>query len=435
MDARYYFEGKRVTVMGLGLLGRGVGDVEFLADMGADVIVTDLQDADHLAPSLARLAGYPNITYVLGKHRLEDFRNRDLILKSAGVPLHSRYIDEAKRRRIPIRMSADLFAELSGATIVGITGTRGKTTTTCLLYKILRATGREVVLGGNIHGVSTLALLPKVTADTVAVLELDAWQLRGFRSIETSPSVAIFTTFYPDHLRYYGNSLPDYFADKQVIYEYQSPGDTLVVGEQAYPYINAAAPLVAARALVADGSLVREWPRELVGEHNVDNIACAVTAARALGVPDAMSRAVVASFTPVAGRLEKTYDKNGIIIYNDAAAIIPEATIAAIRALSSSSLILIIGGGEKGTSIDELVSCIRSSTERIVLLAGTGTERIRPYFPDAPVCQSLVEALDTAYALATVGDSILFSPGFSSRGMFPDAHTRSEAFATLVRNL
>ncbi len=282
---------------------------------------------------------------------------------------------------------------------------------------------------------STLALLPKVTADTVAVLELDAWQLRGFRDIESSPSLAVFTTFYTDHLRYYGNSLSDYFADKQVIYAYQKPGDTLIVGTQAYPYISAASPLVAARALVADSSLVREWPRLLVGEHNVDNIACAVTAARTLGVPDKVSKAVVATFVPVAGRLEKIYDKNGIVIYNDAAAIIPEATIAAIRALAPAPLILIIGGGEKGTNIDELVSCIRSSTQRIVLLAGTGTERMRPHFPNASVCQSLAEALDAAYALATVGDCILFSPGFSSRGMFSDAHTRNEAFATLVRNL
>lgn len=435
MDARYYFEGKRVTVMGLGLLGRGVGDAEFLAEMGADLIVTDLENADHLAPSLARLAKYTNITYVLGEHRLQDFRNRDLILKSAGVPLRSRFIDEANKHGVPVRMSADLFAELSGATIVGITGTRGKTTTTRLVYDLLRAAGMPVVLGGNIHGVSTLSLLPKVTADTVAVLELDSWQLRGFRDIQTSPSVAVFTTFYPDHLGYYANSLSDYFADKQVIYAYQKPGDTLVVGAQAYPYIVSASPLVAARALVADSSLVRAWPRLLLGAHNVENIVCAVAAARALGVPDMVSRAVVASFAPVTGRLEKIYDKNGVAIYNDAAAIIPEATIAAIRALAPSPVILIVGGGEKGTSTDELVNTIRNGTRHTILLAGTGTEKIRPHFPDAPVCQSLAEALDAAYALATAGDCILFSPGFSSRGMFPDAYTRSEAFATLVRNI
>ncbi|MEK7101118.1 MAG: cyanophycin synthetase, partial [Patescibacteria group bacterium] len=259
--------------------------------------------------------------------------------------------------------------------------------------------------------------------------------LRGFRAIEKSPSVAVFTTFYPDHLSYYRNSLSDYFADKQVIYAYQKPGDTLIVGPQVCSLIRAASPLAAARAHVADNSLVGEWPRLLVGKHNVDNIACAVTAAHTLGVPDEVSKAVVADFAPVAGRLQKIYDKNGIAIYNDAAAIIPEATIAAIRALAPSPLILIIGGGEKGTSLDALVETIQSTTRRIILLAGTGTERMRVHFPDVPVYQSLAEAVDAAYALATAGDSILFSPGLSSRGMFPDAHTRSETFATLVRNL
>src|SRR5665811_435132 len=113
MDASVYFRDKRITVMGLGLLGRGVGDVKYLAGCGADLIVTDLKAREELAESVAQLEQFSNIQFVLGEHRLEDFKERDLILKAAGVPLDSPYVAEAKKNGIAVRMSADLFAEVS----------------------------------------------------------------------------------------------------------------------------------------------------------------------------------------------------------------------------------------------------------------------------------------------------------------------------------
>ena len=151
MEWREYFKAKKVTLMGLGLLGRGLGDAIFLADHGAELIVTDLRNEKTLAPSLAKLKkfnpvkaqgahGAGNIRYTLGRHKLEDFRNRDFILKAAGVPLDSPYIAEAKRNKIPIEMDASLFAKLmpKGVTLVGVTGTRGKSTVTALIYEILQ---------------------------------------------------------------------------------------------------------------------------------------------------------------------------------------------------------------------------------------------------------------------------------------------------------
>src|SRR3989338_8146427 len=126
MDASSHFRGKRITVMGLGLLGRGVGDTRYLAECGAELIVTDMKTREQLAESVAQLEAFTNITFVLGEHRLEDFRECDFVLKAAGVPLSSLYIIEAHKHGIPVRMSADLFAEISGIPIVGVTGTRGK---------------------------------------------------------------------------------------------------------------------------------------------------------------------------------------------------------------------------------------------------------------------------------------------------------------------
>src|SRR3989338_5869732 len=187
VDASAHFRGKKITIMGLGLLGRGVGDARYLAECGAELIVTDLKSREQLAESVAQLKSFPNIQFVLGEHRLEDFRGRDLILKAAGIPLDSPYIAEAKKNKIPVRMSADLFAEISGVPIIGVTGTRGKSTVAHMIYEILKTglglnhsegmVGRTtpykgVVLGGNVRGVSTLPLLHEVTPEHISLLFL-----------------------------------------------------------------------------------------------------------------------------------------------------------------------------------------------------------------------------------------------------------------------
>ena len=141
-----FFKGKKITVMGLGLLGRGVGDVRFLAESGAEVTVTDLKSEKELEPSLDILKPYPNIRYVLGRHDKADFQKTDMVLKAAGVPADSPFIEEARKNNVPVYMSTALFAQLSGVQVIGITGTRGKSTVTQMIYEeIGRASCRERV--------------------------------------------------------------------------------------------------------------------------------------------------------------------------------------------------------------------------------------------------------------------------------------------------
>src|SRR3989344_1006003 len=178
-----FFNSKRITLMGLGLLGRGVGDAEFLVSCGAKLTITDRKTKKELAPSLERLAAYPSIAYMLGEHRLKDFEHADMIIKAAGVPLHSPYIEAAKNAGVPVYMSTALFAKFAhevGATIVGVTGTRGKSTVAHLIYQTIIHAGQRAHLGGNIRGLSTLSILPKVATADIVVLELDSWQLQGF---------------------------------------------------------------------------------------------------------------------------------------------------------------------------------------------------------------------------------------------------------------
>ncbi|MCX6787552.1 MAG: UDP-N-acetylmuramoyl-L-alanine--D-glutamate ligase [Candidatus Kaiserbacteria bacterium] len=434
MDATAHFKNKKITIMGLGLLGRGVGDARYLAECGADLIVTDLKTHEQLAESVAQLESFKNITFVLGEHRLEDFRDRDLILKAAGVPLDSIYIAEARMHAIPVRMSADLFAEISGIPCVGITGTRGKSTVTHMVHSILKEAGKKTLLGGNVRGVSTLALLPEVTPEHVAVLELDSWQCQGWGDALMSPHVAVFTTLFSDHLNYYKEDPAIYFADKANIFLYQKPEDVLILGKQCAPtVIDAYGEVIESKTLVVDEQKFPEsWELRIPGQHNRYNAALALAVARALGIPDEVSRRALESFTGVPGRLELIRERNGVKVYNDTTATTPEATLVALSALDVAHVVLVMGGADKSLDMSALLAKL-PEVKRVILLAGSGTERIHGELSDAPVYDTLASAVDDAFAHASEGDTILFSPAFASFGMFKNEYDRGDQFNELVQ--
>lgn len=445
MDASSFFKGKKITVMGLGLLGRGVGDAKYLAEQGAELIVTDLKTREELAESVAQLEGFPNITFVLGEHRLEDFRERDFILKAAGVPLVSPFIDEAKKHNVPVRMSADLFAELSRIPIIGITGTRGKSTVTHMIHAILKAAGKQVLLGGNVRGVSTLALLPEVTEKHVAVLELDSWQLQGFGDARFSPHIAVFTTLLPDHQNYYKAKPEQYLADKANIFLYQGPEDTLVLGKQcAAMIIEKYSERIDSRVTIADElKLPDTWVLKVPGMHNRYDAALALIAVRTLGVDDEVSRNALESFTGVPGRLEFVREvrlsaqAGGVKVYNDTTATTPDAALAALRALNTGkrNIILIMGGADKELDMNTLLYEIPNYTKRVILLAGTGTNKVLEFLPGASVFDELSKAVAEAFTTAEPGDIVLFSPAFASFGMFKNEYDRGDQFNALIHAL
>ena len=448
MDWKQSFRGKKVTLMGLGLLGRGVGDAIFLAECGAELTITDLRGAKVLALSLARIkkssakggsaSGGKNIRYTLGRHKMDDFRNRDFILKAAGVPLDSPYIAEARRNKIPIEMDASLFAKLApnGVTIVGVTGTRGKSTTTALIYEILKASGKKVYKGGNLVPEATLPLLKKVKAGDIIVLELDSWQLQGFHEAKISPQIAMFTTFLNDHLTYYKGDKEKYFDDKAAIFKYQKKGDVLVVGEQALQHTRKARVPGHSRFSVARAAdISKNWKIKLLGEHNRENIACAVAAARALGVSDLIIKKAVENFGGLPNRLEYLRTVRGVKIYNDNNATTPDATIAALRALGKN-IILIMGGTDKGLDMSKLVAEIPNHCKAIILLKESGTEKLKKELADFTEKETLKECVEEAMKISKKGDIVLFSPAFASFGKwFKNEYDRGEQFEKLVKGL
>ncbi len=436
MDVSAYFRGKKITVMGLGVLGRGIGDVKYVAECGAELIVTDLKTREQLAESIEQVGPSSHITYVLGEHRLEDFRDRDLILKAAGVPLESPYIAEAKKNGIPVRMSADLFMELSELHSIGVTGTRGKSTVAHMLAHILKEAGEHVLLGGNVRGVSNLSLLADATPGDVAVLELDSWQCQGLGEANISPQIAVFSTFFDDHLNYYKNDPGQYLLDKANIFLYQSPDDTLVVGSQCAPtLIQAFGEHIVANMIVTDEKkLPSEWQLKIPGQHNRYNAALALAAARAYGLSDEVIRKGLESFPGVPGRLELIAEIKGVKIYNDTNATTPEATLAALDAIGMPKTVLIMGGADKDLDMNKLLIRL-PELKRVILLAGTGTSRVLEFIEGASVFDSLKAAVDEAFTSAHEGDIILFSPAFASFGMFKNEYDRGDQFNALVKAL
>jgi UDP-N-acetylmuramoylalanine--D-glutamate ligase len=441
-----FFKDKKITVMGLGLLGRGVGDVEFLALHGAELIVTDLKSKDELKTSLERLEKFSNITYVLGEHRLEDFRNRDFILKAAGVPLHNPYIQEAEKNKVPVEMSTALFADLSKTVVVGITGTRGKSTVTHMVFESLRKymgsidSKKRVFLGGNVRGLSTLALLDEVDEGDIVVLELDSWQLQGFRKRNISPHISVFTTFMPDHMNYYENDLKAYFYDKSAIYESQKGEDTLIVSAVVRQYMKkfkSAPPH--SNILIVDTPLGINHKLTMPGEHNRLNASLALEVLKVFGVDEENALRYISEFRGVPGRLEIIAEKKGKVFYNDTTATTPEAAVAAIQALSDKDITLIAGGSDKGLDFTPLVKAL-SKVTHLILLPGTGTERIVQESGEnikkkITHVSTMAEAVESAFVLSEPNSIIVLSPACASFGLFKNEFDRGDQFVSAIDNL
>lgn len=457
-----FFKGKKITIMGLGLLGRGLGYTKFLAECGADLIVTDLKTKEQLATSLKKLNKFNNIKFVLGEHRLEDFRGRDMIIKSAGVPLDSPYIKEANRNKILVEMDVSLFVKFAPQIkVIGVTGTRGKSMTTMLIHHILTENikDKQIFLGGNIRGVATLPFLKKIKENDILVAELDSWQLQGFgptslklhgvKDAGFSPLISVFTSFMPDHMNYYKNSMQKYFADKANIFKYQKRGDVLVIGETMQKLIRKND--TKGKLIVAKKTEVADWKFIVPGEHSRANLACAVLVCQEMGLSIEQIKKSVANFKGVEGRLQFLREYKGIKIYNDNNATTPEATIAGIKAFVSLSgvrpptiqgsdsrqLVLICGGADKKLDLKNFVKEINKNCKFISLIPGTGTDELLKNKLKTEVykAKDFKDAVISAVKYAKRGDIILFSPAFASFGLFANEYERNDLFIDIIKKL
>jgi len=434
--------------MGLGLLGRGIGIVKYLAGKGARVTVTDLKSNSILKSSVAEVRhflknkkGTHQVKFILGKHRLEDFRNEDMIFKAAGVPLDSIYIKEARNHGVPVFMDDALFALLAPCKIIGVTGTRGKTTTSTLIAEIAKATGKKVYLAGNIKGMATLPLLDKVEKDDIVVLELSSWQLQGWRDLKISPHISVVTNIYPDHQNYYKNSMAKYVYDKEAIFANQKKNDFLVLNKNCAWCKKFSKKAPGKVIWFSANGVPCGWNLKILGEHNLENIAAAVAVGKILDLPVVKIKKTVENFRAVPGRLEFVREVRGVKYYNDTTATMPEATIAALRAIGGNKIILICGGADKNLNFKDLVPAIKKHTKAVVLLNGTATPKLRQkllvtrYSLPVTLADNMCEAVKTARKFAVRGDVVLLSPAAASFGMFKNEFDRGDQFLREVKKI
>ena len=226
---------KKVLVFGLGLNQGGVGSARFFASEGAKIRVTDLRNAEVLKPSLDELKQFPDIEYSLGSHKYGDIGWADLIIKNPAVKPGNPYIIYALKLGKEVKMDMDIFLEyVKPSQIIGVTGTKGKSTTSSLIYEVLKISrglnlnnprGLNVIFAGNI-GKSVLDTIPYVNKETLVILEISSFQLESFDNNKVSPKWAVITNVTPDHLNYY-SKMEEYINAKKIIGKYQTNEDFL----------------------------------------------------------------------------------------------------------------------------------------------------------------------------------------------------------------
>jgi len=500
---RNFFAGKKITKQGFGILGRGGGVTKFLIEMGADILVTDLKARENFTEQILELENFKKeiqnssqIQYCFGGHRIEDFTECDFVIQASGVPKDNLYLQAARKKGIKVYQESSLFCEIiknyfdnssserKKINILGITGTRGKTTTTFLLYEILKnnfannLSETKVYLGGNVQGVATLEILKKIKAGDCVVMELDSWILQGFQDIKFSPQLSIFTNLLPDHMNYYQHNMQDYFLDKAQIFLFSARGGPASGGQNLEnKLILSESSLAACKKYLASEIFEKlkyilvsaeeiekdkkNYFSPLLGEHNRLLISLALAAAKSLNLNDEKITEAIRNFSGVPGRLEMRREIQGVKYFNDTTATTQEATLAALQALVDlidknkatekimPQIILICGGCDKQLSYSDLVQKIIDLTQKnilkkIILLfdnqTTTGSDRlmtefIRNNFTEFLQAKNLSEAVNLATDHSRSGDIILFSPASASFGLFKNEYDRGDQFNKIVDGL
>lgn len=444
------FSNKTVTVVGLGMYktGSGVASACFLASRAGRLIVTDMKTVDVLKEQIkivkksAKSAGInaAKIVWHLGGHALADFTKTDLIIRNPDVPHYSEYLVGARRAGVPIDNDVTLFLKYHGLEeTLAVTGTRGKTTTTNLLYSMVVGFDKSAFMAGNV-GFSPLLEPSWSDPAKPAVFELSSFMLHEFGEQKISPHIAIITNIFKDHLNKY-KGIKDYMADKQNIYLHQKPGDFAIFNKEdkivsawgraeqkrrvalwGKEYANSVI-FFSLKDLLKYKSASKYW--KIRGKHNLLNLAAAVCAARAYGVPDSVINNVIKFFKGVPYRLELIAEKNGVGWYNDSTATSPEGAMAALNSFAKKKIILISGGNSKGLPLEHFKKIINERVRVLIKVQGNATSGLPSKIASGHVYEvegaledktkngALLKAIGIAAIEAEKGDAVLFSPGLT----------------------
>src|SRR4051812_19679713 len=422
-------KGKRVTVFGLGHFGGGINVSKWLAQQGAHVLVTDKESREQLADSVAQLAGLP-IEYRLGEHRIEDFTSADLVVISPAIPPSNEFLLAAQRAGMPVTLEIALFIERCPSKIIGVTGTKGKSTTTSMLGAMLRQK-HTVHVGGNIGG-SLLFDLPKIATDDLVVLELSSYMLEHLKPMQWSPHVAVVGMIGRDHLEWHGGETAYVDAKKNLV-RFQSDADYAVLNEES-PAACGFADQTRSKVVRFNTNSSDKLNLPVAGDHNQLNAQGAFAAARLFGITWDQAQRAMQTFTPLPHRLQLVHESNGVKWINDSIATIPEAAVVAMRAYPKGKVIQIVGGHDKKLDMRQMCQILARECKAVLTIGqlGPALASMMREAPDGAAelreCETLDRAVAEAHKLAAPGDIILLSPGCASYGQFHNFEERGEKF-------
>ncbi len=437
---------RKIAVLGLGVSNRPL--VRLLLEFGCDVTGCDKTPRENLDAEVLELEA-AGCKLSLGDGYLEDL-HADLVFRTPGMHPGNPALEALRAKGAEVTSEMEVFFEVCPCTILAVTGSDGKTTTTTLISEMLKAAGKTVWLGGNI-GTPLLPLVRQMKCDDCAVVELSSFQLMDMRR---SPHVAVITNLAPNHLDVH-KDMAEYVEAKMNIYRFQNENDILIVNAD-----NAiTAPLTgpgatkafsrqgkAAHVRLEKGWITRNGEKVLEktdillpGEHNVENYMTAIAAVEGL-VPDEIIRTVAKTFGGVEHRIELVRIKDGVRFYNDSIASSPSRTIAGLKSFPEK-VILIAGGYDKHIPYDVLGPEICAHVKKLFLGGATGpliraaVENCGGEQPEITDCGHFEAAVRAAAAAAQPGDVVLMSPASAAFDQFKNFMARGELYKKLVREL
>lgn len=459
--------GKNIAILGLGV--EGIVSLSYLHNKGAKLTVLDEKPQEGIEALLTAL-GYTDVLAQGGTDYIDTLTRFDMIVRSPGIRPTVPQLIIAREQGVVVTSQTQLFLEACPCVVIGVTGTKGKGTTSSLIYEMLKESGKDAYLGGNI-GLPPFSFLDKLNAQSIVVLEMSSYQLQD---LTKSPHIAVMLMITQEHLapdrkegthQNYHTDIADYVDAKRNILRFQSPTDAAVINRdylatnESDIYTQGSVYYVSREREVAEGAFVREnalWVRKsdkekkiidtkdilLPGGHNIENAAAASMAAVLAGVEIAVISHVLKTFKGLEHRLELVSEVGGVTYYDDSFSTTPETAIAAIEAFTKPE-ILILGGASKGSDFTELGKVI-SEAKNIKAIIGIGLEwptiKEKIKVKDATFeiiegATSMEQVVRLAASVAEPGDVVLLSPACSSFDMFPNYKVRGDQFKEAVKNL
>jgi len=415
-----------VTALVVGAARSGIALATHLTLAGENVRVIDRKPATQLREAIAQMPA--GVDFRLGDHESDPLEGVDVVYASPGVPWDAQVLNDARSRGIKVSSEIDLFLKLNKGTVVGITGTNGKTTTTALTGEVLAAGKRPVIVGGNI-GDTVLDRVDEITPEHWVVLELSSFQLESVDWPRLHVGVILNIT--PDHLDRHA-TFERYVDLKARAIEYAGPNDFAVLNGRD-EVVRGLAGRTRAKVVWFDQHQPIP-PMPLPGQHNMENALAAAAVGRIAGLLDETINAAIRSFKGVEHRLELVGEWAGVRWFNDSKATNPDAGRVAVNAFPGAPVVLIAGGYGSGFELKGWVADVLARTEAVVLI-GASADQLQEALRDHPKvvrASTLEEAVSMAAGLTRLGGVVLLSPAYKSFDMFKDYEDRGNQFKALV---